>query len=235
MQRDQGNEFGSGNPGGAGAAHAAKPAIPTTDLLATLRYGSANFLLLLGAGALIIGGWAIWAGYSFYRFDVLRSLTLDFNPDMDRHLVAGGRNYQPLFRRYDASKLRFAHRQWVNETDPATGQIHPVTIVTDNGPAFRSAAFARFITGRPELTHVRTRHRSPGTNGVRERGFGTLKYEQLYRHDIVDGVELARHVETQRQTFNTRRPHEALDWRFPQDAYLTAIPNFADPETEPDS
>ena len=23
----------------------------------------------------------------------------------------------------------------------------------------------------------------PGTNGVRERGFGTLKYEQLYRHE----------------------------------------------------
>ena len=49
MQRDQGNEFGSGNPGGAGAAHAAKPAIPTTDLLATLRYGcfaSAFFTLL---------------------------------------------------------------------------------------------------------------------------------------------------------------------------------------------
>jgi transposase InsO family protein len=120
-------------------------------------------------------------------------------------------------------------------TDPATGEIHPVTIVTDNGPAFRSAAFARFIASRPELTHVRTRHRSPGSNGVRERGFGTLKYEQLYRHDIADGVDLARHVEAQRQIFNTRRPHEALDWRFPRDLYLTATPNFPDPESEPDS
>jgi putative transposase len=120
-------------------------------------------------------------------------------------------------------------------TDPATGELHPVAIVTDNGPAFRSADFARFIAARPELTHVRTRHRSPGSNGVRERGFGTLKYEQLYRHDIDDGVELARHVEAQRQIFNTRRPHEALDWRFPQDVYLAAIPNFPDPEPEPES
>lgn len=120
-------------------------------------------------------------------------------------------------------------------TDPATGEIHPVVVVTDNGPAFRSAAFARFIASRPELTHVRTRHRSPGTNGVRERGFGTLKYEQLYRHEIDDGVDLARHVEHQRQIFNTRRPHEALDWRFPRDVYLTATPNFPDPESEPDS
>ena len=118
-------------------------------------------------------------------------------------------------------------------TDPATGEIHPVVIVTDNGPAFRSGAFARFIASRPELTHVCTRHRSPGSNGVRERGFGTLKYEQLYRYDIADGVELARHVQHQRQTFNTRRPHEALDWRFPNDVYLTATPNFEDPETEP--
>lgn len=120
-------------------------------------------------------------------------------------------------------------------TDLDTGEIHPVAVVTDNGPAFRSAAFARFIASRPELTHVRTRHRSPGSNGVRERGFGTLKYEQLYRHDIDDGVDLARHVETQRQIFNTRRPHEALDWRFPRDTYLTATPNFEDPESEPDS
>jgi transposase InsO family protein len=120
-------------------------------------------------------------------------------------------------------------------TDPLTGEIHPVVIVTDNGPAFRSAAFARFIASRPELTHVRTRHRSPGSNGVRERGFGILKDEQLYRHDIDDGIDLARHVEHQRQVFNTRRPHEALDWRFPHDAYLSAAPNLPDPETEPDS
>jgi transposase InsO family protein len=120
-------------------------------------------------------------------------------------------------------------------TDPATGQIHPVVIVTDNGPAFRSADFARFIASRSELAHVRTRHRSPGSNGVRERGFGTLKYEQLYRHDIDDGIDLARHVEAQRQIFNIRRPHEALGWRFPRDVYLTATPNFADPESEPHS
>jgi transposase InsO family protein len=120
-------------------------------------------------------------------------------------------------------------------TDPVTGEIHPVVVVTDNGPAYRSAAFARFFASRPELTHVRTRHRSPGTNGVRERGFGTLKYEQLYRHDIADGLDLARHVETQRHIFNTRRPHEALDWRYPLDVYLTAIPNFPDPKSEPDS
>jgi transposase InsO family protein len=120
-------------------------------------------------------------------------------------------------------------------TDPATGEVHPVKVVTDNGPAYKSGAFARFIASRPELDHIRTRYRSPQTNGRRERGFGTLTYEHLYREEITDGVDLARHVEAQRHTFNTRRPHEHLDWRFPTDVYLTAIPNFEDPDSEPDS
>lgn len=63
MQRDGGNELGLGNAGGAGAAvaaEAAKPGGHPSSLLATLRYGSANLLLLLGAAALIIGGWAPW-------------------------------------------------------------------------------------------------------------------------------------------------------------------------------
>lgn len=135
----------------------------------------------------------------------------------------------------DGAEEVLGHTLLEDITNPATGEIHPVVIVTDNGPAFRSAAFARFVASRPELTHVRTRHRSPGSNGVRERAFGTLKYEQLYRHDIDDGIDLARHVEQQRHVFNTHRPHEALDWRFPRDVYLTATPNFEMTETEPDS
>src|SRR5207302_2460582 len=39
----------------------------------------------------------------------------------------------------------------------------------------------------PLLRHVRTRVRSPQTNGVIERFFGTLKYEHLYRAPIDDG------------------------------------------------
>jgi hypothetical protein len=38
-------------------------------------------------------------------------------------------------------------------TGPDNGEIHPVTVVTDNrtdnGPAFNAAAFARFIAARP--------------------------------------------------------------------------------------
>jgi transposase InsO family protein len=53
--------------------------------------------------------------------------------------------------------------------DPGTGQIRRIKLVTDNGSAFKGAAFAAFIASRPELLHIRTRRRSPGQNGVRER------------------------------------------------------------------
>lgn len=135
----------------------------------------------------------------------------------------------------DEVETILGHSLLQDVTDPVTGEIHPVRVVTDNGPAFRSGAFARFIASRPELTHVRTRHRSPGSNGVRERGFGTLKYEHLYRNDIADGIDLARHAAEQRHLFNTHRPHEALDWRFPHDVYMNTTPNYPHPETEPKS
>src|SRR5699024_6099755 len=51
-----------------------------------------------------------------------------------------------------------------------TGELLPVvTIVTDNGGPFRSFRFEAFIAAHPELHHVRTRVRSPGQNGSRER------------------------------------------------------------------
>lgn len=75
--------------------------------------------------------------------------------------------------------------------DWLTGEITPLTIVTDNGPAYKSTDFARFVAGRPELAHVRTRHHAPETNGVVERFNGSLKYEHLYRLEIPDALELA--------------------------------------------
>lgn len=115
------------------------------------------------------------------------------------------------------------------------GVVHPVILVTDNGPAFKSTGFARFIASRPELEHVRTRRKSPHTNGVRERAFGSLKYEHLYRHEITDVDVLVVEAEHYRRVFNTIRPHEALGMQRPQEVYLAAIPNVPDPESEPES
>jgi putative transposase len=108
-------------------------------------------------------------------------------------------------------------------TDHDTGEIRPVALVTDNGPCFKSRGFAAFVDRHPELIHIRTRRKSPGQNGVRERAFGSLKYEHLYRHEIDDGHDLGLHVETYRQLYNTVRPHQSLAGRRPHDVHLEAI------------
>lgn len=105
--------------------------------------------------------------------------------------------------------------------DPETGEIMRIVIVTDNGPCYRAAGFARYIASRDEFTHVRTRHRSPETNGVIERFYQSIKYEHLYRHEIENGPALSEHVERYRETYNHRRPHEALSMDFPIDRYTT--------------
>ncbi len=124
-------------------------------------------------------------------------------------------------------------------TDPDTGQIVPITLVTDNGGPFRSFRFEAFIASRPGLRHVRTRVKSPGQNGVRERAFQSLKYERLYRAQIDDALDLVREAETFRVEFNTVRPHEHLAWNRPREVHLglasPSTPNFPEPETLPTS
>lgn len=89
----------------------------------------------------------------------------------------------------------------------------------------------------PELKHVRTRVRSPGQNGSRERGFGTLKYEKLFLEEIPDALNLAAHAEEYRIEYNTIRPHEALDWNRPLEVHLGLVdpktPNFESKKTLP--
>jgi putative transposase len=106
--------------------------------------------------------------------------------------------------------------------DPETGEIVPLTIVTDNGPAYKSTDFLAFIAGRPELAHVRTRHHAPETNGVVERFNESIKYEHLYRLEIPDAIALADEAEAFRRLFNEVRPHESLDFATPLSAYLAA-------------
>lgn len=105
--------------------------------------------------------------------------------------------------------------------NPVTGELEPLIVVTDNGPAMRSAAVAAWFGRRPWIQHVRTRHRAPETNGVIERWFESLKYERLYRHDIADGTDLETHVQEFIDEYNQIRPHETIDWQRPLDRYLT--------------
>ena len=114
--------------------------------------------------------------------------------------------------------------------DAETGEIHPVVIVSDNGPAYKSTDFRRFIASRPELAHVRTRHHAPETNGVVERFNESLKYEHLYREEIADAQALGEAVERFRDIYNGIRPHEAIGFLTPLAVHL-AEPNLFEGES----
>ncbi|MCY3924378.1 MAG: integrase core domain-containing protein [bacterium] len=103
--------------------------------------------------------------------------------------------------------------------DPVTGEIVPLAAVTDNGPAMKPVAAARWFAARAHLTHARTRRRSPHTNGVVERWTEPLKYEHLYREDIPSGVEPADHAADFIDEHNHIRPHEAPHRKRPPDAH----------------
>lgn len=97
----------------------------------------------------------------------------------------------------------------------------PIALVSDNGPCFRGQTFqTAFQDDDPLLRHVRTRIKSPQTNGVVERFFGTLKYEHLFRGYIADGHALDMEVHHFRIIYNTIRPHQALADHTPKHAYL---------------
>ena len=127
--------------------------------------------------------------------------------------------------------------------DPATGEVHRIKLVTDNGSAFKSGVFAGFLQSSGLFVHIRTRRRSPGQNGVRERAFGSLKYEHLYRYEISNGPDVAAAAEEYRQIFNWIRPHESLQMARPGDIYCNpptpagslGIPTQSEPEFLPDS
>ena len=81
--------------------------------------------------------------------------------------------------------------------------------------------FAESFTGDdPLLRHVRTRVRSPQTNGVIERFFDTLKYEHLYRGHIDDADALAVEINLFRHVYNQIRPHQTLGDATPHTVYL---------------
>jgi putative transposase len=138
----------------------------------------------------------------------------------------------------EAERLAGAPLRELAPADPVTGEVTPlVTIVTDNGGPFRSFRFEAFIATRPELRHVRTRVRTPGQNGSRERGFGSLKYERLFLEEIGDVLELIAHAEAYRTEYNTVRPHEAIAWNRPHDVHTgladPRTPNFPEPQNLP--
>lgn len=80
-------------------------------------------------------------------------------------------------------------------------------VLTDNGLAYRSAAYQAVLAGR---RHSRTRPYRPQTNGKAERFIGTLVREWAYARTYRSNAERLAALPVFVDFYNQRRPHTAL-------------------------
>lgn len=83
-------------------------------------------------------------------------------------------------------------------------------VMTDNGSAFRSRAFAHALS-ELGLRHIRTRPYTPRTNGKAERFIQSALREWAYGFVYRHSTERARMLNHWLHHYNWHRPHSALD------------------------
>ena len=123
----------------------------------------------------------------------------------------------------------------VEEADRLGGWEGTVLVVSDNGPALKSRLLREYFrASEGRLRHRRIRRETPEHNGRVERLAGTLEYEIGHQLEGLDPLEAGLALVSFRHEYNHERPHMALDYRFPIEAYLepSAVP--ADREEPPE-
>jgi hypothetical protein len=74
-------------------------------------------------------GWSLWAGFCLYNFTAVRGLPLNFLNDFSRLLDTGGRNWRPLYSRYDDRKIRFAPWELFDVVNGTPGEPRQIETV----------------------------------------------------------------------------------------------------------
>jgi putative transposase len=94
----------------------------------------------------------------------------------------------------------------------------PEIFNTDQGSQFTSDAF----TGRLEGAQIQISMDGRGRfldNIFIERLWRTVKYEEVYLHDYESVWDAEKHLGQYFAFYNEDRPHQALDWKTPVEAY----------------
>ena len=89
--------------------------------------------------------------------------------------------------------------------------VHAERVMTDNGSAYLSRAFAA-LCARRALRHLRTRAYTPRTNGKAERFIQTLLREWAYRRPYRSSARRRRALDPWLRYYNHRRPHMSLNY-----------------------
>ena len=91
---------------------------------------------------------------------------------------------------------------------------HDMELRTDHGTQYTAADCRDFCQER-HLDHTFAPVGRPTGNAVAEQLIQTLKVECIWLKDWESRAELQAALDIWRQTYNTRRPHQALGWRTP--------------------
>ena len=92
---------------------------------------------------------------------------------------------------------------------------------TDQGSQFTSEAFTRMLLDHGIEISMDGRGRCHDNIFV-ERLWWTVKHEWVYLRPAANGLEQKRSLAEFFDWYNWRRPHQALGWQTPDEAYFAA-------------
>ena len=99
----------------------------------------------------------------------------------------------------------------------------PEIFNTDQGSQFTSEAFIKTLVGEdPDNPKLRTSMdgRGRATDDIYiERFWRSIKHEDIYLNAYEDGVELWHGIDNYIRIYNTKRLHQSLDYRTPDEVY----------------
>jgi putative transposase len=110
----------------------------------------------------------------------------------------------------------FCIRAW--EQALAQGNRAPLIANTDQGAQFTSQAYLDAVESVGVEVSMDGRGRWMDNRFI-ERLWRSLKYEDIYLYDYLDGLEAGRGLGKWFPHYNTQRPHQALDYATPEEVY----------------
>ena len=99
-------------------------------------------------------------------------------------------------------------------------------VMTDNGPAYRSHAFAAVLADQ-QVKHLRTRPYRPQTNGKVERFNRTLATEWAYATTYTSEADRAATYPDWLHHYNHHRPHTGIKGQVPADRVPNLTGNYS--------
>ena len=101
---------------------------------------------------------------------------------------------------------------------------HGIEFLSDNGPEYTSHRFRPFVQAMG-LIPCHTPRRSPESNGLAERFFGSFKRDYVYQASLETLEDVSRLIPAWIQDYNQEAPHSALNMHAPAAFYAAWLVN----------